>query len=104
MTVAGINGYEDYDLMKYSHGVGTVGKEAANDEFIKMIVEQMFLKNSFKFVDIDNEEDEEMSHTSKLDNKWMLDYMRENVITELNENDAFGLRDALKERGLADVK
>lgn len=104
MTVAGINGYEDYDITNYAKGVGSVSKDDANDEFIKMIVEQMFLKNSFKFVDVDNEEDEEMQYASKLDNKWMLDYMRENVISELNENDAFGLRDALKERGLADVE
>ncbi|HCY35862.1 MAG: hypothetical protein DKM50_04530 [Candidatus Margulisiibacteriota bacterium] len=97
--------YEYLDLIDKQK---RVNKSNTNEEFLNMVIEQIFLSkilttSSHINDNTDSEEPEDVVTFQK--NGIMDDYFKQNVISQLTESDSFGLLDALKKRGFSnDVK
>jgi hypothetical protein len=93
---------KNYDYVDTLSKTNVIKKEQANDEFVKMIVEQMFLSKVMSPARIINEDVDDNEELSLYrDTKWLDDQMKSTIIAQLNETDAFGLREVMK-KGIKD--
>lgn len=98
-NITPLQSYDQIDLINKMNNSTT--KETSNDEFVKMIVEQMFLNkviNPTSFVSEENDEDYIFGVNNN--NQYMNDYMKNEVVKQLNESDAFGLLGVLNQKDM----
>lgn len=102
MDISNINPLQSYDHINMINKMNSsTTKETSNDEFVKMIVEQMFLNKVINPTSFLNEEDnEDYIFGVKNNNKYMNDYMKNEVVKQLNESDAFGLLGVLNQKDI----
>lgn len=86
-----------------------VNKSNSNDEFLNVILEKIYLSNILHtngFIDEeDNDQEQEPEDVITFGkNKIMDDYTKSNILSQLVQDDTFGLKEAFKKRGFFDVK
>lgn len=93
--ISPINDYDQVNLLLKSN---KVQKEGADDAFMKMVIEQIFLSKVFNTSSFLEEDDEQKGEISfkRNDVAFMDEHVKKMVINELNDNDAFGLLGAIK--------